>query len=394
VTRTGRVDVVRRLSMPEAAAEAMPLDHPARVSRDLHDTLARSCAVKRRLDVRMDEIGRPSASSYALAQRGPSGWCFLPFRTSRRVRPNPKAECMDRNWHRPFIDLQSQFRQAAQHPRHLRLIVGTFPGPASFDALFRRLRDEDRHIADLEGSHLIRGTHEWIRPGLTRKEIGVLSGQRDAADTFCRLAEAAGSYMPTDLRPALPFLTDERLAAIEIPIPSERYPLDEFRVTSDDWHPTPTGIWINFLLQKLFDGGQAGAFTFQIQWNRDAAKPYWPASQPRETGAILAELGIDPFLSSSTVIESVVLPALQNVVANDDDGHWLTVTQAASLSAMNTGAISRAVARGDLKSNGRTGRERRIDAIDFTRWHLEQLAKTEMQETDEQVRKKLRELRD
>src|SRR5262249_11421701 len=74
----------------------------------------------------------------------------------------------------------------------------------------------------------------------------------------------------------------------------------------------------------------------------------------------------------------------------DDDRRWLTVTEAAQITACDKGVISRAGDEGKLKSNGKTGRKRRIDGIDLNRWQLERAAKPEPVESDEAVTRKLR----
>jgi hypothetical protein len=71
------------------------------------------------------------------------------------------------------------------------------------------------------------------------------------------------------------------------------------------------------------------------------------------------------------------------------DGGWLTVAEAAQISGINKGIISRAVDDGDLKSNGKKLRARRIDGTDFNRWQLARANKLKSMESDEQVRKLL-----
>jgi hypothetical protein len=64
---------------------------------------------------------------------------------------------------------------------------------------------------------------------------------------------------------------------------------------------------------------------------------------------------------------------------------WLTVSEAARISACNKGIITRAVEAGTLKSNGKAGRLRRIDAVDLARWQLARAAKPEPTENDASV---------
>jgi hypothetical protein len=65
---------------------------------------------------------------------------------------------------------------------------------------------------------------------------------------------------------------------------------------------------------------------------------------------------------------------------------WYTVTEAAKIAGgVNTGVITRAVDDGQLKSNGKQGRERRIDAVDLCRWLLVRAGRPEPEESDQQV---------
>ncbi|HEX4149856.1 MAG TPA: helix-turn-helix domain-containing protein [Pirellulales bacterium] len=66
-----------------------------------------------------------------------------------------------------------------------------------------------------------------------------------------------------------------------------------------------------------------------------------------------------------------------------------TVAEAARISGANTGQISRAVNNGKLKSNGKAGRKRRIDALDLARWMHERASRPERAESVVAVRKKL-----
>ena len=67
---------------------------------------------------------------------------------------------------------------------------------------------------------------------------------------------------------------------------------------------------------------------------------------------------------------------------------WLTVTQAATVADCNKGQITRAVNKGELKSNSSTGDARRIDTIDLTRWILDRSNNSEPTESAESVSKK------
>jgi hypothetical protein len=66
---------------------------------------------------------------------------------------------------------------------------------------------------------------------------------------------------------------------------------------------------------------------------------------------------------------------------------WFTVTEAAKTAGVNTGVITRAVDAGQLKSNGKRGRGRRIDPADISRWLLARADKPEPAESDEQAKR-------
>jgi hypothetical protein len=69
---------------------------------------------------------------------------------------------------------------------------------------------------------------------------------------------------------------------------------------------------------------------------------------------------------------------------------WLTVSEVGRITGCNTGVITRAVDRGELKSNGETGRDRRIDAIDLARWQLARADKPEPMESNEAVQRSVK----
>jgi len=66
---------------------------------------------------------------------------------------------------------------------------------------------------------------------------------------------------------------------------------------------------------------------------------------------------------------------------------WLTVSDAASISAINAGVISRAVDTGELMGNGLKDRERRIDAVSLTQWMLRRSGRSEPEESEGQVKR-------
>jgi hypothetical protein len=66
--------------------------------------------------------------------------------------------------------------------------------------------------------------------------------------------------------------------------------------------------------------------------------------------------------------------------------YHLTISEAAAETGIDRGTISRAVSRGDIKSNGKTGRERRMEV---NSWHDWLRRKREPQETDANVMQKV-----
>jgi hypothetical protein len=61
---------------------------------------------------------------------------------------------------------------------------------------------------------------------------------------------------------------------------------------------------------------------------------------------------------------------------------WISLADAERISGINRGVISRAVAAGELASNGQAGKgKRKIDAADFTRWQVERARRPERTES-------------
>ncbi len=89
-------------------------------------------------------------------------------------------------------------------------------------------------------------------------------------------------------------------------------------------------------------------------------------------------------------------PASQNVMGGQEGNReqtvcWLSLADAERLSGVNQGVISRAVDRGEIKSNNQKGRGRRkIDSADFNRWLLERSQRPERIEGEAEVERKLR----
>jgi hypothetical protein len=62
-------------------------------------------------------------------------------------------------------------------------------------------------------------------------------------------------------------------------------------------------------------------------------------------------------------------------VAGADPRDWITITEAAALTAINPGTISRAASRGEILTNGERGKARRLLHASVNRWALPRLLK-------------------
>jgi hypothetical protein len=78
-----------------------------------------------------------------------------------------------------------------------------------------------------------------------------------------------------------------------------------------------------------------------------------------------------------------------NTKSITDSAEWLTITQAYGISAIPKGTLSRLADSHKLKSNGKKGRARRIDAVDLTRYQLEKIPRLSTVESDTQVAHKM-----
>ena len=83
-------------------------------------------------------------------------------------------------------------------------------------------------------------------------------------------------------------------------------------------------------------------------------------------------------------------PGEADIDAKDEENRWLRVSDAAAISGVNAGVISKAIDQGSLRGNGEKGRKRRVDGVDFNRWQLERARRPEVRESDAAVRKRLR----
>jgi excisionase family DNA binding protein len=80
----------------------------------------------------------------------------------------------------------------------------------------------------------------------------------------------------------------------------------------------------------------------------------------------------------------------QGGTGQDREEGWCTVTEAATVANCNKGTVSRAIDSGNLRGNGKSGDERRIDRADLTRWILARSNLPEREESVEAVERKWR----
>jgi hypothetical protein len=91
---------------------------------------------------------------------------------------------------------------------------------------------------------------------------------------------------------------------------------------------------------------------------------------------------------AATALTELAAARVQGADADQSD-QWLTVSQAARVTDCDTGTITRAADDGSLKSNGRHGRDRRIDPVDLSRWKLKRADRPEPEESESAVERKL-----
>jgi hypothetical protein len=119
------------------------------------------------------------------------------------------------------------------------------------------------------------------------------------------------------------------------------------------------------------------------------------AEQPEagrgSTGAGRGQVEARPPEGAGAAHEKAGSEQTESAAGNPDGGlglNWLTVTRAARIAGCNRGAITRAVNEGKLKSNGEKGRDRRVDAVDLTRWMDARANRVEPVESDAAVERK------
>jgi hypothetical protein len=113
--------------------------------------------------------------------------------------------------------------------------------------------------------------------------------------------------------------------------------------------------------------------------------------QPSAASATVPTNPLTTGTSTEDGAEHVQAGAAEGERAGDDEtpGRWLTISDAARVSGINKGIISRAADAGELRDNGKTERARRIDALDFIQWQLKR-AKAEPAENAATVERLVR----
>jgi len=81
---------------------------------------------------------------------------------------------------------------------------------------------------------------------------------------------------------------------------------------------------------------------------------------------------------------------LETIIENKSPNAWIKLVDAEVISGINRGNISRAADRGEIADNKLTGRDRRIDRVDFSRWQEQQAKKQDRVETAKEVERKLK----
>ena len=75
-------------------------------------------------------------------------------------------------------------------------------------------------------------------------------------------------------------------------------------------------------------------------------------------------------------------------MAERDGTGGITVAVAEGMSSIHRGTIRRNAKAGKIKNNGKAGRDLRLDAQDFARWHSERACRGGKPETNAEVERK------
>jgi hypothetical protein len=167
--------------------------------------------------------------------------------------------------------------------------------------------------------------------------------------------------------------------------------------------PAPSGQLARTDLEPDGKGGWVEVKT--VAWQRDPGflNEYWGHARSRRMGRLIGELStLLELLRSYPLAVLGVGPAAEasggdgspNVAADggeDESDRWITVSDAATTAGgLSTGTISRAVKNGQLRGNGKTGRDRRIDVVDLGRFLRDRAKKPEPGESTDAVEAKVR----
>jgi hypothetical protein len=158
--------------------------------------------------------------------------------------------------------------------------------------------------------------------------------------------------------------TIERLTASGIPVPGEDATVWAFRLREAAW--------------KVFERAPS------LNGEYDQARKYIRDCQ--DTLRVLPTVGNDDSGGADrrdNAEGDAKRDKAKGIGAEYDCGY--TVNDAARISGCNSGTISRAVEAGNLKSNGKRGRDRRIDGADLSRWQRDRAKKTKPAESNAAV---------
>jgi Helix-turn-helix domain len=258
---------------------------------------------------------------------------------------------------------------------------------------------QSHHESFFEGSWI--GWH-FVGPNPPLFWESRIAGKASCIKRFDALSEIAGNLLAS-LQIAVPVPPEIRAMARDCSIPDEM-PLI----------PREPQRWATFLHWLAWSGGPLAVdrqtwdagLLFSYDRAQDIARPFnVNVSGPPRFSFDTTDHPYNHFYS---IIDNLFVrssAALQWIIStlNDkqDDARiggsgqlsvtkrsgWLKVSDAARTAGCNTGTISRAANKGELKSNGEKGRKRRIDSIDLNRWNLARLAKPEPTESAERVKR-------
>jgi hypothetical protein len=216
------------------------------------------------------------------------------------------------SWRRPFAQLRQQFQELAANGHGLKVEFGDY---LDEHAWIQRWESSLRELVPgappealppkpMVGGRSLAGGHftvanytvsfskSCIDPGSDRFGGFRLCGERTEVEAFRRLSETAGACLPIELRPKTP-----------IPIALVDVSGNGRCELLQDVHDT-YGIWLSFIFHTLYEHGPS-SFSTEVVWHSGASLPNWPQDRPKETGAIIAYLTINPIQAAILAIDTI-----------------------------------------------------------------------------------------